>query len=56
MLADGELDELWGRALPREAFDPKATPPAAASDELLTTFLTSACPGVNPFLQSAPPA
>jgi hypothetical protein len=57
MLADGELDELWGPALPREAFDPKATPAAATSNELLTTFLANARIDANPFLQpAAPPA
>jgi hypothetical protein len=56
MLADGELDALWGPALPREAFNPKATPPTTTSDQLLSMFLANARPSTNPFLHLATPA
>jgi hypothetical protein len=51
MLADGGLDELWGPALPRDAYDPKATPTAATSTDVLATFLNLTCVSSNPFLR-----
>ena len=50
LLAVGKLDELWGPAVPREAYDPKAAPGTTTSAELLAAFLRHAGAG-NPFLR-----
>lgn len=51
LIADGALDELWGPALPRDAYNPKIEPDLRSSAELMTLFLQHANVGENPFLQ-----
>lgn len=50
LLSAGELDELWGPAVPREAYNPKAAPAATTSAGLLAAFLRRAGAS-NPFLR-----
>ena len=54
LLAADKLDELWGPAVPREAYDPNASSGTTASGELLATLLRHAGASSNPFLR--PPA
>lgn len=52
IIEDGMLDELWGPALPRDAYDPKAelNLNVSSTDELMAAFLQQAWAGENPFL------